>query len=72
MTESQDATKVSAAFPEVCDNLYGVSGWCRLNESGDRAIVQFDIWGYVSGTTAPSVSIVLGSYDPYTRTTTWY
>jgi hypothetical protein len=25
--------------------MFGLSGWCRLNEEGDRKNMDYDVWG---------------------------
>ena len=70
-TGSDDATRVAAALPSVCENHYGVTGWCKLDEYGDRAPPTYDIWYYAPGATAPSVSALAGNYYPDTRVTNW-
>lgn len=39
-----DAAAVRDVFPEVTDSLFGSSGWIILNEDGDRAPVDYDLW----------------------------
>jgi branched-chain amino acid transport system substrate-binding protein len=70
-TGSDNATRVSDVIPSVCENHYGVTGWCRLNKYGDRAPPPFDIWYYALGATAPSVCLQAGTYNPDTRVTIW-
>jgi branched-chain amino acid transport system substrate-binding protein len=70
-TGSVDATRVTEVLPSVCENHYGVTGWCRLNEYGDRAPPPFDIWYYAPGASAPCASKLAGVYDPDNRTTAW-
>jgi hypothetical protein len=70
-TGSHNATKVAAALPGVCENTYGVSGWCKLNEYGDRAPPPFDIWYYAPGVIVPSEGHIAGVYDPDTGITSW-
>ncbi|MCX6648835.1 MAG: ABC transporter substrate-binding protein [Candidatus Bathyarchaeota archaeon] len=70
-TGSDNATRVAAVLPSVCGSHYGATGWCRLNEYGDRAPPPYDIWYYAPGTTAPSTSLLAGTYYPNTRATTW-
>jgi hypothetical protein len=26
-------------------DMFGLSGWCRLNEEGDRKNMDYDVWG---------------------------
>ncbi len=70
-TGSDDATKVAAALPGVCERFYGVTSWCRLNEYGDRTPPPYDIWFYAPGTTSPSESLLAGTYTPETGETVW-
>jgi hypothetical protein len=39
-------TDVAAVFPDVASRYFGYSGWCLLNEAGDRMRTNYDIWGY--------------------------
>jgi ABC-type branched-subunit amino acid transport system substrate-binding protein len=68
---SDNATRVAAALPGVCENFYGATGWCRLNKYGDRAPPPFDIWYYSPGTVVPSKSLSVATYYPDTRATSW-
>jgi len=70
-TGSDNATRVAAVLPSVCESHYGATGWCKLNEFGDRAPAPFDIWYYTLGTTKPSVCLQAGTYYPDTRVTIW-
>ncbi len=42
--DKYDAAAVRDVFPEVTDSLFGASGWIILNEDGDRAPVDYDLW----------------------------
>ncbi len=42
--DKYDASAVRDVFPEVTDSLFGSSGWIILNEDGDRAPVDYDLW----------------------------
>jgi len=70
-TNSYDAKKVAAVLPGVCENTFGVSGWCKLNEYGDRVPPPFDIWYYAPGVIVPSEGHIAGNYDPDTGVTKW-
>jgi len=70
-TGSDNATRVTAALPSICESFYGASGWCRLNEFGDRAPPPFDVWFFDSRAAAPSGLLLSGSYYPDTRITYW-
>jgi branched-chain amino acid transport system substrate-binding protein len=68
---SDNATRVAAALPGVCEDFYGATGWCRLNRYGDRAPPPFDIWYYSAGTVVPSKSLSAATYYPDTGATSW-
>jgi len=63
-TNSTDASKVSAAFPGICNKMFGASGWCRLDSAGDRAAPPYDVWGFYPSATKPSVSVIMAQYNP--------
>jgi branched-chain amino acid transport system substrate-binding protein len=42
-----DASAIKQIYPTVCANYFGASGWTLLNEAGDRAGGDYDIWGVV-------------------------
>ena len=77
MTGSIDASKVSAVFPMVCASMYGASGWCQLDQNGDRAAPPYDVWGFYPGSMASppvsraSVSLIVAQYDPVFQKTTF-
>lgn len=70
-TGSDNATKVTAALPGVCEVYYGTTGLCKLNEYGDRSPPTFDVWFYAPGATAPTESLLAGTYDTDTGVTSW-
>ena len=47
VTGVYDATAIKQIYPSVCANYFGASGWTLLNEAGDRAGGDYDIWGVV-------------------------
>jgi hypothetical protein len=60
----------------ICLNTFGVAGWSRLDEFGDRFAPPYDVWGFFPGTNAgstnptkPSVSIIMAQYDPDSQVT---
>ena len=60
--------KIKKLLPAVADNYYGVSGWCRLNEAGDRAITQSNIWRVNENKEWEVVAF----YDGVTDTLQWF
>ncbi|MEM3074138.1 MAG: ABC transporter substrate-binding protein [Nitrososphaerales archaeon] len=45
VTGVYDATAIKQIYPSICANYFGASGWTLLNEAGDRAGGDYDIWG---------------------------
>ena len=68
---SVDALDVIPLIRTISDNMYGASGWCRLNDDGDRDIIDYDIWGidYVEG--EPDF-VRYGLYDGWADEVTWF
>lgn len=69
-TQSLDATDIINVIPDIAFRYFGYSGWCLLNECGDRASCNYDIWGfgYVDG--VPS-NVKFGFYDSTTGRVFW-
>ncbi|GAH99613.1 unnamed protein product, partial [marine sediment metagenome] len=42
---SQEALDVMPLIQTVTYNMYGASGWTKLNSDDDRDIISYDIWG---------------------------
>jgi len=57
---------------DVANNTFGASGWCKLNEEGDRAICDYQIWGYEKGTDGIVRPKVYGHYNGTNHNVTWY
>lgn len=55
----------------VAYGTWGVSGWCNLDENGDRAFTNYDIWGYamVGGQMR---HVRYGLYDSLIGEVTWF
>jgi len=70
-TGSDNATEVAAAFPEICENTMGVSGWLKLNEFGDRAQPPYTIWYYAPGAASPSDNYIAGIFRTDINQTIW-
>jgi branched-chain amino acid transport system substrate-binding protein len=70
--QSTDADEVVPIIDDVAYNYWGASGWCRLNENGDRYGSDYIIWGY--GETSEGVidNVCYGMYDSKTGEVTWY
>lgn len=40
-----DADVIKRALPDVCSSYFGTVGWLKLDENGDKAVGDYDIWG---------------------------
>jgi branched-chain amino acid transport system substrate-binding protein len=70
-TGSDNASKITAALPGICESTIGASGWLKLNRFGDRAPPPFTIWYYAPGAETPSDSYVAGTYRNDTNQKIW-
>ena len=64
------AADVIKVIPDVASRYYGYSGWCLLNEAGDRYTSNYDIWGVGIVGGVPGF-VKYGTYDSTTGTITW-
>ncbi len=64
------ATDVIKVISDVASRYYGYSGWCLLNEAGDRYTSNYEIWGYGMVDGEPSF-VYYGVYNSTTGTVTW-
>lgn len=71
MTKKVDATAIVSVFPDIASRYYGYSGWCQLNEYGDRVTLLYDIWGYYWDDGTPRFKRY-GLYDVATAEIEWY
>ena len=62
---------IVSLLPGIASIYYGYSGWCLLNESGDRMPGGYDIWGYrnIDGV---ANYYKYGVCDAMTGQVTWY
>ena len=64
------AIDVIKVVPDVASRYYGYSGWCLLNEAGDRYASNYDIWGYGMIDGEPSF-VYYGYYNSITGIVIW-
>jgi ABC-type branched-subunit amino acid transport system substrate-binding protein len=48
-TQSTDVSTIKAAIPEIAENYSGAIGPTKLNEAGDLAQADYEIWGIRGG-----------------------
>lgn len=64
------ATDVIKVLIDDSSRYFGYSGWCQLDQNGDRVSGNWDIVGYgLSG--GSRVVLQYGSYDLYSKTVSW-
>lgn len=42
--DEYDAEKIKAILPSIVENYFGASGWFKLNDAGDRAFADYELW----------------------------
>jgi branched-chain amino acid transport system substrate-binding protein len=63
---------VALVFRDNAANYYGYSGWTFLDENGDRALVDYDIWGFREDPATGEPTIInYGYYDTIRGTIHW-
>lgn len=65
-----EAADIIDVIPDVTSRYFGYTGWCLLNEAGDRYTSDYDIWGYGMIDGQPS-NVKYGSYRSATGEVTW-
>jgi branched-chain amino acid transport system substrate-binding protein len=63
-------TDVAEVFPDVASRYFGYSGWCMLNEAGDRMRTDYNIWGYDFVEGVPDF-VYYGYYNTLTGEVHW-
>jgi len=58
---------VKAILEDVSTQYYGVTGWCNLNDAGDRHPLDYDVWKF-DGTDG---WVLAGRWDKYTEVIYW-
>jgi len=68
--QSYDPKDIIPLQMDIATNTFGCSGWCKLNEAGDRAAGNYDIWGYknIGGTVQ---TVKFGLYDGVSGKVSW-
>jgi branched-chain amino acid transport system substrate-binding protein len=66
-----DAEAVLKTLPYVLDKYIGASGYIKLDENGDRAIADYDIWAVVKVGDKYEWKVI-GLYKGLTNTVEWY
>jgi len=68
--QSTDALAIIPLQMTVSNNNFGSSGWNKLNEFGDRAVSNYQIWGY-GDIGSGHQNVVYGAYDFFADSVTW-
>jgi branched-chain amino acid transport system substrate-binding protein len=69
-TQSLDASDTVKIYPEIAANYFGVTGWCELDEYGDRKPGIYDIWGYADIDGEPGFT-AYGQFNAKDRSLVW-
>ena len=70
--QSLDAEDVQPLINDIANNYWGASGWCRLNENGDRYGSDYLIWGYGPNAQGEIDNVCYGIYLSGTGEVIWY
>ena len=57
-TQSTDVSKIKSVLPDVAEHYYGAIGPTILNEAGDLAQANYEVWGIRGGEW-----VLLGQYN---------
>ncbi len=57
-TQSSDVSTIKAILPEIAENYSGAIGSTKLNEAGDLAQANYEVWGIRGGEW-----VLLGQYN---------
>ncbi len=71
-TQSMDAEDNYPIIDDIANNYWGASGWCRLNENGDRYGSDYLIWGYGPNSEGEIDNVCYGVYQSGTGEVVWY
>lgn len=69
-TGKNDADAVISIMPTILNNYFGASGWIVLNDAGDRAFADYDLWR-IASEDGKYEWVNVGTYVYTTKTVTW-
>jgi hypothetical protein len=61
--KSPGATDVIKVLSDDCSRYFGYSGWCLLDQNGDRVSSDWEIWGYGLDAGGKTILVQYGSYN---------
>ena len=67
-----DGAVVKEVLPTVAEQYFGACGWTKLNEYGDRAESNYDLWTMELNATGQPEWIVAATFDSATGKLSWY
>jgi len=68
---TDDALTIKSILSEVSQAYHGASGWCILNENGDRESINYDIWRVDYNEHGEPAWVNVGYFDFITNTIIW-
>lgn len=71
LAQSTNPLDIIPLLQDIANNTFGASGWCKLNEDGDRFGSNYQIWSYHYKDDIV-VPYVAGLIDDITGQVTWY
>jgi len=70
VVDSYDSEAVKNVLPDVVRSLFGASGWIMLDENGDRAAADYELW-VITKEGGKYVWTWAGTYNQATDSVTW-
>lgn len=70
--QSDDSTDLVPLMIPIASDTYGMSGWNRLNEDGDRDSMNYNIFGYAVDESGNGLNAIYGYYDYKLDQVFWY
>ena len=70
--DAYDPEAVRAVLPDVTESMFGASGWVVLNEDGDRAAADYDLWVIAEIAAGQYEWKHVGVYVQATDSVTWF
>ncbi len=66
-----DGAAVKEALPKVAEQYFGACGWTKLNEYGDRAESNYELWTIELNATGAPEWVVAATFDSASGKLTW-
>ena len=72
LTQNYNGADINAVFSDVAEMTYGATGWCTLDEFGDRNIGDYQFWQVYEPSAGTYGWYLSGLYSAITDSITYY